>query len=256
MNSESDIKNIIKKFHPVTLDQMDSVKLMKRTDTKFVFNIKQLPEILHFASNDYLILEINEIREQKYETTYFDTEGYTMYTSHHNGKLNRHKIRIRKYVSSDQEFLEVKKKNNRAETIKNRIQHSYTEQLDSSDMGNKFLEKYTPFDPQHLKPKLGNSFIRLTLVSKQFNERITIDYNLNFKDLTHNKGISAKSVCIAEIKRNKDQKESPFLDKLNQMKIQSSGFSKYCFGIAMLSPDVKTNLFKQKMKKLEKIITI
>jgi len=256
MNSESDIKDIIKKFHPVTLDQMDSVKLMKRTDTKFVFNINQLPEILHSASENYLILEINDIREQKYETTYFDTDGYTMYTSHHNGKLNRHKIRIRKYVSSDQEFLEVKRKSNRAETIKNRIQHSYTEQLHSSDTGNEFLEKYTPFNPKHLKPKLGNSFIRLTLVSKQFNERITIDYNLNFKDLTHPKSISAKSVCIAEIKRNKDQKESPFLEKLNHMKIQSSGFSKYCFGLAMLSPDVKTNLFKMKIKKLEKIITI
>ncbi len=255
MNSGNRIKEVIAKFSPISLDEMDSVKLMRRTDTKFVFNIRLLPEILTFASDKYFILEINDIREQKYETTYFDTLGYSMYTSHHNGKLNRHKVRIRKYLSSDQEFLEVKRKNNRSETIKTRIECISESEVEKPLLNFKFLQKYIPYNPNTLHPKLENNFIRLTLVSKQFNERITIDYNLSFKDLSNNKNISADSLCIAEIKRNKDQKQSSFLNKLTQMKISSSGFSKYCYGLAIMSTDVKTNLFKQKIQKLEKIIT-
>src|SRR5690606_31022332 len=104
-------------FEAITLDQMDQVRLMRRTDTKFVFSIQHLPAMLKIALPDYYMVEIENEREQIYTTTYFDTPEYDMYNIHHNGKLNRHKVRIRKYVYSNQEFLEVKRKNNKGETI-------------------------------------------------------------------------------------------------------------------------------------------
>ena len=40
------IRKEIALFDPITLDKMDKVQLMKRTDTKFVFSTKKLPELL------------------------------------------------------------------------------------------------------------------------------------------------------------------------------------------------------------------
>lgn len=253
MNYESDLKNIIESFAPISLNEMDDVRLMRRVDLKFVLNIKQLPLLLKKALVDYYLLEINSVREQIYETTYYDTNDYSMYTIHHNGKKNRYKIRVRKYVSSDMGFLEVKRKNNKGETIKNRIVCPDTDnQLDFAGSSG-FLEKYTPYNDQILWPKLSNRFIRITMVNKDLSERITIDYNLKFNDLKYHTQKTNSNLCIAEIKRNRDGQKSPFLNTLSELKIAPSGFSKYCIGLAMLNPEVKTNLFKQKIRTLNKL---
>jgi hypothetical protein len=253
MSFENDLNQIIECFAPISLSQMDSVKLMRRVDKKFVLSACQLPLLLKKALVDYYALEIRGIREQIYETTYFDTNDYKMYTLHHNGNKNRNKIRVRQYVSSGMEFLEVKSKNNKGETIKNRIvKPSENEHLDFTGSAG-FIQKYTPYDNQQLCPKLVNRFVRLTLVNKGMSERITIDYKLKFVDLKYHKQITNGNLCIVEIKRNRDSSKSPFLTTLSNMKIYPAGFSKYCIGLAMLNPEVKNNLFKQRIRELEKL---
>ena len=42
-----DILNILNKFSPISLAEMDRVKLMNRIDTKFAFRIGLLEELLH-----------------------------------------------------------------------------------------------------------------------------------------------------------------------------------------------------------------
>jgi hypothetical protein len=253
MNFGSDLKNIIDSFAPISLNDMDDVRLMRRVDKKFVLNIHQLPVLLKKALVDYYLLEINNIREQIYETTYYDTNDYSLYTVHHNGKSNRFKIRVRKYVCSDLGFLEVKRKNNKGETIKNRIKCPDTDiQLDFAGSTG-FLEKFTPFDDKILWPKLSNRFIRLTMVNKDLTERITLDYNLKFTDLKYHTQTINSNLCIVEIKKNRDSRKSPFLNTLSELKINPCGFSKYCIGLALLNPEVKINLFKQKIRELEKL---
>ncbi|WP_157578337.1 hypothetical protein [Polaribacter reichenbachii] len=44
-----DVEKIIENFKPITLKEMNSVVLMKRTDTKFVVNKSQLISILDFS---------------------------------------------------------------------------------------------------------------------------------------------------------------------------------------------------------------
>jgi hypothetical protein len=253
MNFGSDLKNIIDSFAPISLNEMDDVRMMRRVDNKFVLNIRQLPVLLQKALVDYYLLEINHIREQIYETTYYDTNDYTMYNQHHNGKLNRYKIRVRKYVCSNLGFLEVKRKNNKGETIKNRIKCPEIDNHLDFAGSTGFLEKYTPYSDKILWPKLVNRFSRLTMVNKDFSERITIDFNLKFSDLKYHTHLVTSNLCIVEIKRNRESKKSPFLNTLFELKISNSGFSKYCIGLAILNPEVKTNLFKQKIRELKKI---
>jgi hypothetical protein len=253
MNFENDLKHTINSFSPISLSEMDEVKLMQRVDKKFVSNINKLPVLLKKALVDYFMLEINNIREQVYDTTYYDTVDYSMYKLHHNGIMNRQKVRVRKYVCSDIQFLEIKRKTNKGETIKNRIQGNNPDNPLDFDGSQGFLEKYTPYNHKILWPKLGNKFKRLTLVNKDFSERITIDYDLKFIDLKYHNQTINSNLCIVEIKRNRDSKKSSFLNMLHELKIYSSGFSKYCIGLAILNPEVKSNLFKQKIRELEKI---
>ena len=100
---------------------MDSVKLMNRIDTKFVFEIELLKKALQEIKEYYYILEIKGLRMSAYRSLYFDTDEFKFYYEHHNGKTNRNKVRYREYLESGLCFLEVKHKNNKGKTIKKRI---------------------------------------------------------------------------------------------------------------------------------------
>lgn len=252
MNLENKIKDLVTQFHPIKLNQMDRVALMRRTDTKFVFNIEYLPQLLERALSNYFMVEINDEREQIYETTYFDTKNYNMYHLHHNGKLNRQKIRLRRYIYSKQGFLEIKHKNNKGETIKKRVQYS-NENICNNNVAKKLINHLTPYNNDLLIPTLDNRFIRLTLVNKDYSERITIDYNIQFFDRKHKLNTQNNNICIAEIKKERENRTSPFIDYLKVMGINSMGFSKYCMGIALLNPDVKNNRFKERIRSISKI---
>ena len=48
---------LLKTFAPISLEQMSSVKLMNRTDTKFVTTQQRLQQLLTMALKDYYIQE-------------------------------------------------------------------------------------------------------------------------------------------------------------------------------------------------------
>ena len=110
MNSIDQLKS---SFDPISLKEMDGVKLMNRKDTKFIFNEEILPELLEALKDNYNILEISKKRESQYKTMYFDTDDFKFYIQHHNGKLNRHKVRYRQYADVGTTYLEVKFKSNK-----------------------------------------------------------------------------------------------------------------------------------------------
>jgi len=174
-----------------------------------------------------------------------------MFTAHHNGKLNRYKIRRRSYVLSGISFLEVKFKNNKGRTIKKRIQTDFGKD-GFNDTENAFIWDITPFTADDLSPSLNNSFSRITLVNKNFSERCTIDFNLNFK--SGYKQMMLNNLIIAEIKAEGSPSASPLARALRNKRIKSSGFSKYCIGKAITDASVKRNAFKHKIRMIEKII--
>ena len=98
-------------YSPITLDEMSGISLMNRTDTKFVAGIERVRELLFMAKNDYFVQQTGGMRILSYYSVYFDTKTFDMYVAHQNDKLNRQKIRIRSYVDSGDNFLEVKTKN-------------------------------------------------------------------------------------------------------------------------------------------------
>lgn len=237
-------------FDPITLKEMDGVKLMDRTDTKFLFNIDQLPKILEEAACFYKILDMDGNRISRYKTLYFDSENFKLYNEHHSGKLNRYKIRHRTYVESNLGFLEVKFKNNKGRTLKTRIKEIEVPQLTDGKAFD-FLQKTLPFDPLILIPKIWINYSRITLVNKISAERLTLDLNLEFEKDGEKEQLN--QLVVAEVKQD-SKVASPFISIMRKKHIREGSISKYCFGVASSFPEVKRNNFKRKLLNVTKII--
>lgn len=236
-------------MEPISLDEMDSVKLMNRTDTKFAFNGNLLPEILKDCGTQYRILEINGKRFASYRTLYFDTADHRLYLDHHQGKPTRYKVRIRNYVESGLFYLEVKVKS-KGRTIKSRIKLKEFE-LNLGERSRQFLKETTGEDIP-LVPVLWNGFNRITLVNRLEKERLTIDFGLSFEDINGHRA-DVGSLVIAEVKQENRNRSSRIIQILRKYGIRESGLSKYCLGSVLTEPLLKYNNFKQKVLFIQKI---
>lgn len=228
---------------------MDSVKLMDRTDTKFVFNSAELLSILSELIIDYKVLEINNSRISKYESLYFDTPNFDLYHKHQTGKLNRYKIRFRRYVESNLNFFEVKFKNNKGRTIKNRVKQEEVFRT-IRNQAKELLNDKTNLLSENLEPKIWVNYSRITLVNKNSPERVTIDLNLHFVKDEQIKYI--QNLIIAEVKQDKTS-SSPFMKLMKKHHIRQGSISKYCFGIITFFEKIKHNNFKPKLIPIKKI---
>ena len=244
------LTNILSQFEPTSLGEMDRVKLMDRTDTKFTFHISQLEQLLNDVKDDYKVLEIEGKSVSRYKTLYFDTITLNLYLRHHNGQLNRYKVRHRTYVESNLGYLEVKFKNNKGRTVKNRIKDIEVPE-NWSEKNYAFLKNILPFEPSILVPTLWINYSRLTLVHKTNAERLTIDLDLEF--IKDGKTVNLSNLVIAEVKQEK-RKTSPILTVLKKYHIREGSISKYCMGIAMTTYTIKKNNFKQQLLHLKHIL--
>lgn len=245
------ISTVVKDFESITLAEMDSVKLMNRIDTKYVVAASRLPGILDEVKDKYRILEIDQKRELEYRTTYYDTPDYAMYTAHQNGKLNRFKIRTREYVVSKIHFLEVKFKNNKGRTLKERVKRIDGD-LGFQENEADFLADSAPYSVDDLIPKLWNRFTRLTLVHKTAQERLTIDFDLSFSN-EKAESVDVPQLSIIEVKQDKYTSDSDIIKVLRKKHINEMRVSKYCIGTAMLTPWIKKNRFKVKLLAIGKL---
>jgi hypothetical protein len=246
--------DLLTQYDPISLMEMDKVQLMNRVDTKFLIGLHQLSFILEKAAEHYRIVEIDGERISPYSSIYFDTEDAEMYTMHHNGKLTRCKVRMRSYVNSGDSFLEIKRKNNKGMTTKERIKIE-TEQFESMEFCKTqtgFIKEQTPYVSSALKPHLQNFFQRITLVDKNETERVTLDIGLTYRDFTTNVCKSVDGLVIVEMKQDGATK-SHFRTYLNELHVLPGSISKYCLGMALTNPGVKNNRFKNKLRKINKI---
>lgn len=238
-------------FRPISLSEMDSVKLMNRTDTKYVFKASLLPELLERCKDSYQVLEIKGNRASRYETLYYDTANLDLYHKHQTRRTNRHKIRSRNYVESNLQFLEVKLKNNKGRTIKDRIKiDQIEEQFVNTSAQYHFLKLKTGYDSAQFCPQFWVNYSRITLVNLENQERCTIDLNLQ---IVNNEQVSDYSyLVILELKQEKAA-NSPISSLMKEMQIREGGLSKYCLGVISQYPEVKQNNFKKKLKTISKL---
>lgn len=250
----NNIEAIVGNMDAISLSEMKHVKLLHRNDTKFVLSLAKIPAILLQMHENYRVLEVEGLKTHIYKTTYFDTPTNEMYLNHHNGRVNRFKIRMRQYVVNNLFYLEVKFKNNKGETIKKRIKPINSDCIKGIDCFD-FLKMNSPYLPSDITPSIHNSFTRITLVHNTLPERITLDFGLHFSTVTENQTQSLHGVAIIEVKRDLCARFSETISILKMNRIQKMGFSKYCIGKALIDTnnEIKLNLFKPTIREIMKI---
>ena len=257
----SSIERILATFDPISLSEMESVKLMNRIDTKYAVPLSALPAILEAAQDGYYAQEINGTRIATYDTMYYDTDSLDMYIRHHDRQLVRQKIRVRQYVESDLTFLEIKRKNNKGRTKKKRISvpgfgitgdtfgDSKRERWSVED----FIAAKSRYHWSELSPHLSTRFHRITLVNKAKTERLTIDMDLVWENIVSGESKTFPELVIIELKRDGNVPSQMTQIMLSQ-RLKPLKISKYCIGTALTTPGLKRNRFKKKIRLIEKML--
>lgn len=244
------LRRLLGRFEPIRLAEMESVALLKRTDTKLLLHFDQLVAALSALTDDYRVLDVAGRRLHRYRTLYFDTPDFALYHHHHNGRRSRYKIRERAYVDSGLAFVEVKHKVRSDRTVKHRqALPAVATRLDPGAAA--FVSAHSPFIGPALEPKLWNDFFRVTLVSQARVERLTIDVDLRFE--WRWTGVELPGVVIAEVKQERFSPDSAFLEQMRRLGVRPGGFSKYCAGAALLYPHLKSNNFKPRLLALNRL---
>lgn len=241
---------------PISLEEMTSVKLMNRIDTKYLTDEATLLEILRDASAaGYRVLVTENARISPYDSVYFDTEGLRMFSDHHNKRLRRQKVRTRAYVNSGLAFLEIKRKNNRGRTKKKRTGIPMQELPDfrSDAAACRYLADHSDFQASELIPTLETLFKRITLVNPEKTERLTIDTRLCFKNFRTGLETSLLDAVIIELKQD-GHAASPMKGILLDHRVKPARISKYCIAVTLTDPSAKSNRFKVKVRQIEKTI--
>ena len=246
----------LQQLPPITLEEMDSVKLLNRIDTKFLTDEQTLVGILQDAvAAGYRALVADGSKVAWYDTLYFDTPGLRMFLDHHNRRLVRQKVRTRVYVASGQCFLEIKRKNNHGRTKKKRtaIPVSDFKDFGGNPAACEYLAGHSDYTADGISPSLETVFRRITLVNPAMTERLTIDSCISFKNVRNGAESSLANGVIIELKQD-GRAESPMRGILLDHRVKPIRVSKYCIGVTLTDHLVKSGRFKVKIRKIEKQI--
>ncbi len=242
-------------FSPIRLEEMESIRLMNRTDTKFLCNSQTLRDILADAGRcGYRILETDGHRLNAYDSLYYDTADLKMFIDHRNCHLVREKVRTRTYLSSGVTFLEVKRKNNHGRTRKKRtkIAGELFADFGESASACSWLACHSAFFPDTLSPSVETLFHRMTLVNPEMSERLTVDTGIRFTNIRTSLQSGLGEAVIIELKQD-GRAQSRMKSILSAHRVKPERISKYCIGITLTDPSARAGRFRQKERIIEKI---
>lgn len=247
--------SVLDLMQPIGLDDIKAVRLMNRVDQKYMAPAALLDELLARIADGYYVQHIEGNPLAPYRTLYFDTNSLEMYTMHHNKKLNRQKLRVRTYRSTETTFFEIKNKDNKKKTRKVRIPidvQMFDRCLEVPEVS-QFVNENTPYPVAVLHPCLENSFERITLVDKGMSERITIDRGIRFHNRATGIDADISPLLVIEVKHEVGAPMSDIERTLHDLHVLPRRMSKYCIGTALTDPSAKRNRFKPKLLFIDKI---
>jgi len=235
------------------LKDLKNASLMRRVDTKYLVRAEYIAELLAALREHYSALQIGDTRLFRYTTTYYDTPGMDLYHHHHGGRLNRYKVRTRLYHDTESAFLEVKHKDNRGVTEKQRVAiDPCGEDWIAANLD--FLEDCgVPFSG-YLQPAQVGSYQRLALADERSGERVTVDLGLSYdRPVAGVSPLQLRRLAIIEVKQGVLDRNSPTIRHLQRHGYRATGFSKYCIGQCLTQPTLKMNRFKPTLRNVARL---
>jgi hypothetical protein len=238
-------------FSAHQLRDVGALALMSRVDTKYLVCATSAQDLLNVLQREYSILEIGGTRLMRYRTDYFDTADFALYYQHHNGHAHRSKVRCRHYLDSDKRFLELKTRNNKGRTVKNRVgvDTEQDAQARVPDLLRQFCGQ--TLHSEHMGATLRIDYRRVTLQSRIHGERVSIDVDLCAGRKDEAPAFYLPALAIVEIKQNQFNPGSPVQQVLRRLGTRPGAFSKYCIASALLYAEhLKTNRFKRTLSRI------
>ncbi len=241
-------------FHPISLAALNSkAAMLERLDNKYVVRAPVLEALAPQLAQAFDVLEIDDRRIFTYETCYFDDPELRSYHDHHQGRRQRMKVRVRRYVEAGLCFVEVKLKDKRGITVKKRLPCSpdAIDRLDAAALAHvrdSHQQLYgRPFD-RALQPVLQMRYRRATLVARVGGERMTIDTDIRF----FGQGAPRTTDADTFIVETKSACGNGLADAIlrTQHLHPTNACSKYCVGMSLTGAVQKFNRFRPALRKL------
>lgn len=261
-NMFQNINKTLQKFAPISLDQLNaSVSFLDRIEIKFLLHEAQLEEVLLQLQDQFYILEIAGHTTFSYENVYMDSKNYDFYYQHANGQDHRLKVRSRLYRESHYSFFECNQKSWKT-ARKFRLQQQedqhgtlYQELI---WFYNGVYQTLYGIEPIALIfPALKTSYQRITLCSKNNDERLTIDFNISFEDLRANKNQKKKEISLENFVMIESKSMSSHCVSHDIMWAygfeRASSCSKYCLGLYYFEKIQERSRFQKSINQIEKI---
>ncbi len=241
----TDIRSSTIGVEPIGLAELLALAaLQDRVDRKYVLPVAALTPILATLQEQARTLQIDGRRDFDYESVYFDTPDVSCYRQSALRRHRRFKIRTRTYVDSAQRWLEVKTRDHRGHTVKQRQEHLHRA-TDRPETAREFIDHVVvgaelagTWDLS-LEPTLTTTYRRRTLFLPRSASRVTVDTDLRWMaaDGDH---MDRPGVAIVETKTATTRPcEADRL--LWRAGCRPSLISKYGSGLAALRPDLPSN---------------
>ncbi len=239
---------------PLPLSQLDAIglddlnasaSLQTRKDRKYLVPLELVEDVV--GREGLQILDIDGLRTFRYESVYFDTPERTSYLAAAHRRRRRFKVRTRSYLDSGLCVLEVKTRERRGFTEKHRLPYTLErrDRLNADARG--FIDGFDTIAPatRQLERALTTRYDRTTLLETASGSRITIDTDLEC-ETPEGSQLSLPHVAVVETKTSGQPCETDHL--LWSAHQRPVSISKYCTGLAALTPDLPANKWNRVLR--------
>ncbi|MFF5186760.1 VTC domain-containing protein [Streptomyces sp. NPDC000345] len=228
-------------LRPVGLGELvDRAELLTRLDRKYVLPLADLPFLLGGLGTDVRVLEIDGARDFGYRSLYHDTPDLDAYLGAARGRRRRFKVRVRSYLDSGLDFLEVKTRGPRGTTVKQRIPHAAGDRL-LDGHARAFVDTVLAsarIDSRGfcLRPALTTTYRRTTLLLPGDGSRVTVDTALVWALPDGSRVLGVPGRAVVETKAGRAGSGADRL--LWSLGHRPCTVSKYGTGLAALRPEL------------------
>lgn len=216
--------------------------LQTRIDRKYLLPAEDAAMLMASLGPEAAMLEIDGLRSFGYESIYFDTADLLSYHQAAQRRRLRFKVRTRRYVDTDERFVEVKTRRN-ALTVKQRVSHAAA--MDDLSTGRAFVDLVLDRPLAALTPTLSTFYRRSTVLLPGAEGRLTIDTDLTW-ELPRGTELRLPGHAIIETKTGTAPSSADrVLWSYGHRPVQ---ISKYGTGLAALRPDLPSTKWRRLLR--------
>jgi hypothetical protein len=234
-------------FAPISLEELNSTAALQiRRDRKYLIPQDDVLDLLRAVPDQTRILTMHGASGFDYDSVYFDTPGWESYLRTARRRRHRFKVRTRLYVDSGDTYLEVKTKDGRGHTVKDRVPYSGADLRSLTASARAYVGEalndlgLDGATVHSLTPCLRSTYRRSTLLNPE-GSRATIDTALSWSDPTTPDGAVVTLPGWAIVETKSSSAPSALDRALWRRGHRPSGISKFGVGLAALHPELPAN---------------